>query len=200
MEENREEISGVAAFKIGTQVKELREKNRYTLQDLAAKTGVDREILSRIETHEFIPPIATLLKLANALNVGLAHFFQDKAGSEKIAVTRLDERARIRRRPHHMEGEVDYIYEALEIKKTTKHMEPFMVEFPVLDTSEMVFVSHQGEEFLYILEGVLEFRTVDRVEVLHPGDSIYFESDVSHALRCLAGSPAKAIAVLWSRP
>ena len=199
MQENREEISGVAAFKIGTQVKELREKNRYTLQDLAAKTGLDREMLSRIESHELIPPIATLLKLANALNVSMAHFFQDKAGSEKIAVTRRDERARIRRRPHHLVGEVDYIYEALDIKKTDKHMEPFMVEFPVLDTSEMVFVSHQGEEFLYILEGILEFRTADHVEVLNPGDSIYFESDVSHSLRCLTGAPAKAIAVVWNR-
>jgi transcriptional regulator with XRE-family HTH domain len=199
MQENREEISGVAAFKIGIQVKELREKNRYTLQDLAAKTGIDRETLSRIESHEFVPPIATLLKLSNALNVSMAHFFQDKVGSEKISVTRREERARIRRRPHHLEGEVNYIYEALEMKKTDKHMEPFMVEFPVQDTSDMVFVSHMGEEFLYILEGVLEFRTVDHVEVLNPGDSIYFESDVSHSLRCLAGAPARAIAVVWKR-
>lgn len=199
MQENQEQLNSVAAFKIGTQVRELREKNHYTLQDLAAKTGVEKEILSRIESHEFIPPIATLLKLANALNVSMVHFFQDKAGSEKIAVTRHDERQRIKRRPHHMEGEVDYIYEALEIKMTTKHMQPFMVEFPVQDTSEMVFVSHKGEEFLYLLEGILEFRTPDHVEVLNPGDSIYFESDVSHSLRCLAGAPARAIAVVWSR-
>lgn len=199
MQEKQEEIGAVAAFMIGTQVRELREKNRYTLLDLAAKTGLDREMLTRIESHEFIPPIATLVKLAGALNVSVAYFFQDKTGSDKIAVTRRDERVRITRRPHHMEGEVDYIYESLEIRKAQKQMEPFMVEFPVQETSEMVFMSHEGEEFLYLLEGVLEFRTVDQVEILNPGDSMYFESDVSHSLRCLGKTPAKAIAVVWRK-
>jgi transcriptional regulator with XRE-family HTH domain len=199
MQGNQDEISAVAAFMIGTQVRELREKNRYTLQDLAAKTGLDREMLSRIESHEFIPPIATLVKLAGALKVNVAYFFQDKVGGDKIAVTRRDERVRIMRRPHHMEGEVDYIYESLEIRKAQKQMEPFMVEFPVSDTSEMVFTSHEGEEFLYLLEGILEFRTVEHVEILNPGDSIYFESDVSHSFRCLGEAPAKALAVVWRK-
>ncbi|MHC1727529.1 MAG: helix-turn-helix domain-containing protein [Syntrophobacteraceae bacterium] len=199
MQENQEEIGAVAALMIGTQVRELREKNRYTLLDLAAKTGLDREMLARIESHEFIPPIASLVKLAGALNVSVAYFFQDKTGSDKIAVTRREERVRITRRPHHLEGEVDYIYESLEIRKARKQMEPFMVEFPVQETSEMIFMSHEGEEFLYLLEGVLEFRTVDQVEILNPGDSMYFESDVSHSLRCLGDTPAKAIAVVWRK-
>lgn len=197
MRENEEQASAVAAFMIGTQVRMLREKNRYTLQDLAAKTGIERQMLAQIEAHEFIPPIATLIKLAGVLNVSVAWFFQDKTGSDKIALTRRDERVRIMRRPHHLEGEVDYIYESLEIRKVQKHMEPFMVEFPVKDTSEMVFTRHEGEEFLYLLEGTLEFRSEDQVEILNPGDSIYFESDVGHSFRCLSEAPAKALAVLW---
>ena len=63
----------------------------------------------------------------------------------------------------------------------------------------MVFVSHDGEEFLHLLEGTLEFRSVDRVEVLEAGDSIYFESDLSHSLRCLGEKSAKAVVVVWSR-
>lgn len=199
MQGNQDEISAVAAFMIGTQVRELREKNRYTLQDLAAKTGLDREMLERIEGHEFIPPIATLVKLAGALNVNVAWFFQDKTGDDKIAVTRRGERVRISRRPHHREGEVDYIYESLEIRKARKQMEPFMVEFPVMDTNEMIFTSHEGEEFLYLLEGILEFRTVGQVEILNPGDSIYFESEVSHSFRCLGEAPAKALVVVWRK-
>lgn len=195
--ENDKQANDVATFMIGTQVRMLREKNRYTLQDLAAKTGIEREVLTRIESHDFIPAIGTLIKLAGVLNVSVAWFFQDKTGSDKIALTRRDERVRIMRRPHHTEGEVDYIYESLEIRKVQKHMEPFMVEFPVRDTGETVFTCHEGEEFLYVLEGTLEFRSADRVEILNPGDSIYFESDVGHGFRCLGGAPAKAIAVLW---
>jgi len=195
--ENEEQASAVAAFMIGTQVRELREKNHYTVEELAAKTGIERQMLGRIEAHEFIPPIATLIKLAGVLNVSVAWFFQDKTGSDKIAVTRRGERVRIMRRPHHIEGEVEYIYESLEIRKVQKHMEPFMVEFPVRDTSETVLACHEGEEFLYLLEGTLEFRSADRVEILNPGDSIYFESDVDHGFRCLGGAPAKALAVVW---
>jgi len=190
----------IEAFKIGNKIKELREKNRYTLQDLAAKTGFPKEFLAEIENAEVVPPIANLLKLSKALKVSMSYFFQDQAGEEKIAITRRHERVRMESLPHHLKGEVDYIYEALEEKKINKHMEPFLVEFPVLDTSELVFVSHEGEEFLHLLEGKLEFRTVDRVEVLEPGDSIYFESDISHSLRCLSETSAKAIVVVWSKP
>jgi quercetin dioxygenase-like cupin family protein len=62
----------------------------------------------------------------------------------------------------------------------------------------MIFMNHEGEEFLHVLDGTLEFRSIDRVEVLQPGDSIYFESELSHSFRCLGEKPARAIVVVWS--
>ena len=188
----------VKALKIGSKVRELRQKKHYTLQDVAAKTGLSKPFLSQIENHHVVPPVATLLKLARAFDVGLAYFFQDEVGIDRIAITRRDERVRVERRPHHRKGEVNYIYEALETKKTNKHMEPFLVEFPVQDTSEMIFMNHEGEEFLHVLEGTLEFRSTDRLEVLEPGDSIYFESELSHSFRCLGEKSARAIVVVWN--
>jgi transcriptional regulator with XRE-family HTH domain len=199
MKKSQDDISlEVKALKIGSKVRELRQKKRYTLQDVAAKTGLSKPFLSQIENDHAVPPVATLLKLARAFDVGLAYFFQDEVGIDRIAITRRDERLRVERRPHHRKGEVNYIYEALDTKKTNKHMEPFLVEFPVQDTSEMIFMNHEGEEFLHVLEGTLEFRSIDRVEVLDPGDSIYFESELSHSFRCLGEKPAKAIVVVWS--
>ena len=200
MPQDQEISLAVKALKIGNKVRELRQKNRYTLQDLAAKTGLSKPFLSQIENHHVVPPVATLLKLARALNVNMGYFFQDEQSSEKISVTRQNERVRIERRPHHQKGEVNYIYEALETKKSNKHMEPFLVEFRDQDTGEMVFVSHEGEEFVYLLDGKLEFRTIDRVEILEPGDSIYFESDLSHSFRCLSEQPARAMVVVWTGP
>ncbi len=199
MAENQEDRTALESLKIGNKVRELREKKRYTLHDMTAKTGLPKDLLTQIERGEFVPPIATLMKLANACGVGLAYFFKDDEGSQKIAVTRADEHIRVTRRPHHHEGEVNYIYESLEIRKADRHMDPFLVEFPVQNTSEMVFMSHPGEEFLHLLEGRIEFRTVDRVEVLNPGDSIYFESDISHSLRCLGEKTAKALVVVWNK-
>lgn len=196
---NQEISLAVKAFKIGNKVRELRQKNRNTLQDLASKTGLSKPFLSQIENDHVVPPIATLLKLARALNVGMAYFFQDEISSEKISITRQRERTRVERRPHQEKGEVDYIYIALETKKTNKNMEPFLVEFPIRQAEDMVFQSHEGEEFLYVTEGTVEFQTVDRVEVLEPGDSIYFESDISHSFRCVSEQPAKALAVIWNK-
>ncbi|UCG22161.1 MAG: helix-turn-helix transcriptional regulator [Deltaproteobacteria bacterium] len=199
MKRSQDDISlEVKALKIGSKVRELRQKKHYTLQDVAAKTGLSKPFLSQIENDHVVPPVATLLKLARAFDVGLAYFFQDEVGIDRIAITRRDERVRVEKRPHHRKGEVNYIYEALDTKKTNKHMEPFLVEFPVQDTSEMIFMNHEGEEFLHVLEGNLEFRSIDRVEVLEPGDSIYFESDLSHSFRCLGEKPARAIVVVWT--
>jgi len=199
MKRSQDEITlEVKALKIGSKVRELRQKKHYTLQDVAAKTGLSKPFLSQIENDHVVPPVATLLKLARAFDVGLAYFFQDEVGIDRIAITRRNERVRVERRPHHRKGEVNYIYEALDTKKTNKHMEPFLVEFPVQNTSEMIFMNHEGEEFLHVLEGTLEFRSIDRVEVLGPGDSIYFESELSHSFRCLGEKPARAIVVVWS--
>lgn len=199
MRRSRDDITlDIKALKLGSKVRELRQTKHYTLQDVAAKTGLSKPFLSQIENDHVVPPVATLLKLAKAFHVGLAYFFQDEVGSDKIAITRSNERVRVEKRPHHRKGEVNYVYETLETKKTNKQMEPFLVEFPVQDTSEMVFVNHDGEEFLHVLEGTLEFRSVDRVEVLEAGDSIYFESDLSHSFRCLGQKPARAFVVVWS--
>lgn len=186
-------------LRIGRVVKDLRHKKQITLQDLAAKTGIPRSVLVEIESGEVIPPVATLLKLAKAFNVGMASFFEEETSGMKISVTRSGERIRIKRRPHHHEGEVDYIYESLETHKADKHMEPLLVEFQPLDTGDMLFTNHEGEEFIFVLEGRLEFRTDDRVEVLLPGDTIYFESEINHTFRSLDEKQARAIAVVWSK-
>ncbi len=188
----------VRAFKIGNKVRELRQNNRYTLQDLAAKTGLSKPFLSQIENNHVVPPVATLLKLARGLNVSMAYFFEDQVDNDKISITRQKECVRVERRPHQEKGEVGYAYFALETKKTNKKMEPFLVEFPIQESDQMVFTSHEGEEFIYVLEGTVEFRTVDRIEVLNRGDSIYIESEVSHSFRCLNDQPARAVAVLWT--
>jgi len=184
---------------IGRKVRELREKNQLTIMDLAARTGVPKSVLAEIESGDVTPPVATLLKLAKAMNVGMAYFFQDEAVADKVSVTRKEQRIRIRRRPHHHEGEVDYIYESLETRKPEKHMEPLFVEFQPMETGDMVFSSHEGEEFVYLLEGRLEFRSNERTEVLTPGDAIYFESDINHAFRGLDDKAARAIVVVWNR-
>jgi transcriptional regulator with XRE-family HTH domain len=199
MPQGEQTSSAVKELKIGGKIKYLREKNFFTLMDLAAKTGLSKVILTEIEADEVMPPVATLLKLAKGLNVSMSYFFKDETPAEQLSVTRTGERVQVQRRPHHREGEVDYIYESLEARMPGKHMEPLLVEFVPMDRADMVFTSHEGEEFLYLLDGKLEFRTNDRVETLSAGDTIYFDSSLNHSYRSLTDAPARAIVVIWSK-
>ncbi|MEJ5299638.1 MAG: XRE family transcriptional regulator [Thermodesulforhabdaceae bacterium] len=192
--------SAVRALQLGNKIRELRDRRRYTLQELSAKTGLSKALLSQIENNRVIPPIATLLRLSKALEVSLSYFFQDEVKGQSIYVTRADERLRVDRRQHHKEGEVNYIYEALETKKHDKHMEPFYVEFPPMDVEEMVFTSHEGEEFVYVLDGTIEFRTANTTIILKSGDSLYFDAAQGHAFRSLDEDTAKAVIVVWNKP
>jgi len=199
MPQNEKIPSAVEEFRIGGKVKDLRERNFYTLHDLAAKTGISKSVLNEIESDEIMPPVGTLLKLARALSVGMAYFFKDEAPAEQVSVTRSGERLSVKRRPHHRDGEVDYVYESLEARMPGKHMEPLLVEFVPMETAEMVFTSHEGEEFLFLLDGKLEFRTNERVEILSAGDALYFDSALNHSFRSLTDAPARAVVVVWNK-
>lgn len=183
---------------IGAKVRELRQKRRYTLQDLSAKTGLSKPLLSQVENGHVMPPVATLLKIARALDVGISHFFQEEEKEERIALTRASERKRFTRRPHQDASEVGYTYESLELHKARKHMQPLLVTFGPMGKQDMVFYSHEGEECVYLLDGELEFRTPDEVKTLKPGDCLYFESDVSHAFRAVGTGTARALVVVYA--
>jgi len=78
-------------------------------------------------------------------------------------------------------------------------MEPFWVTFDVTQTEDMHFFSHEGEEFVYLFSGKLEFRTKDETLALDPGDTLYFESDIPHAFRTLGQEPAQALIVVYHK-
>jgi quercetin dioxygenase-like cupin family protein len=77
-------------------------------------------------------------------------------------------------------------------------MEPFLVEFKRKKVEKLSFLRHEGEEFLYVLQGTLEFTTEDEKFVLYEGDSLYFESFIPHAYRAVGNRNAKALTVVYS--
>lgn len=181
---------------IGKKIRELRKKGGLVLQDLSDRTGLSKPLLSQIEKEAVSPPIATLLKISKALNTNISFFFQNDSSEEKVVVVRKDESKVIDSRYFGKE-ESGYYYEALAFKKPQKYMEPFLVEFKRKRVDQLSYFSHDGEEFIYLLEGTLEFRTEDQQYVLNPGDSLYFESSIPHAYRALEKRNAKALSVIY---
>ena len=186
----------VKKLHIGKKIRDLRKNAGLVLQDLSNKTGFSKSLLSQIEKEVVSPPIATLLKISKALNVNIGFFFQDSDPEVKVVLVRRDESKVVDSRYFGRE-ESGYYYEALAYKKSKKYMEPFLVEFKRKKAGKLSYFSHEGEEFIYLMEGRLEFRTEDQHYLLYPGDSLYFESSIPHAYRALGRRNAKALTVVY---
>ena len=77
-------------------------------------------------------------------------------------------------------------------------MESFEIVFEPSADSDFVLSSHEGEEFLYVLEGAVEINYGDDSYTLKTGDSIYYDSIVAHHVRCANDNKAKILAVIYT--
>lgn len=196
MDEFRAEVR---ELQIGPQIRKLRQDRRLTLQDLSEETELSKPLLSQIENEQVIPPLATLLRIAKALKVPLQTFFEEEDNTQKCLVVRAGDSNRLHRRPQHGGPPQPYLYHSLAYGKKHKHMEPFLVEFDPQQTTQPQAVQHTGEEFLYVLEGCIELNHGTETYVLHPGDSVYWDSNEPHSLKALGDQIAHGIAVLYTR-
>jgi transcriptional regulator with XRE-family HTH domain len=175
-------------------VRALRKLRGLTLNSLAQETGFTKGYLSRIELSQKIPPIGSLATIARALNVDLAYFFQDQTTPLRRSwcVVRASEK-----RPVVRGGTAfGYDYASLAYNLEHQHMEPFLFRFPA-NLEKHVYFEHDGEEFIYILKGSVEFKIGDETLVLHAGDSLYFDARIPHKGRAL-DSEAEALTVILS--
>ena len=187
----------VKKLKLGEKIRELRLKRRNTLRQVAEMTGLSIPLLSQVENNGVSPPVATLLRVARALGVGISYFFREEESQERAVVVRKNERKKTFRPIHAQQRSSGYTYEALAYTKNAKHMEPFLVEFDPKEKRKVIFLSHRGEEFLFLFRGGLAFHYGQQETHLQPGDSLYFESDVPHGFRALRGRKAQAIVVVF---
>jgi transcriptional regulator with XRE-family HTH domain len=188
----------VAALNLGNKIRNLRKQRALTLQEVSDLTGLSKPLLSQIENNIAAPPIATLIKVATALGVKISHFFQDQNMDDRIVVVRKNERYSVKKLFHHKnETRIGYRWESLAYPMVGKQMEPFVVEIEPREEQALLFNDHKGEEFHFILDGIVEFRSADQVQHLKKGDSLYFDSSIPHALRGIGGV-AKSLIVIFA--
>lgn len=119
-----------------------------------------------------------------------------KENTEEVKDTELTVVRRRERKKVVTKGSLyGYEYEALAYNKPGKNMEPFVIS-PALD-KEAIF-QHDGEEFMYVLEGVHEFTYDGKKHILRKGDSIYFDSRIPHSGRSLGHKKAKILTIIYS--
>lgn len=77
-------------------------------------------------------------------------------------------------------------------------MEPFLVTIKPSPTQEPILSSHEGEEFMFVLQGSVKINYGKETYVLHQGDSIYYDSIVDHLVSALTEEPAHIVAVIYT--
>jgi transcriptional regulator with XRE-family HTH domain len=179
---------------IGDRVRQTRTARGITLDQLARLTGFTTGYISKIENVRKVPPIATLARIARALGVDIAYFFEENDRNsldESVSVVRANERQPLVRGG----SSFGYDYEGLAHTKRNKHMEPFIFTFPK-SIAKDVFFEHEGEEFLFVLSGRVEFEAAQQKWLLEAGDSIYIDSSVPHRGRSIGGE-ARALVIIF---
>ncbi|MBP1593498.1 MAG: sinR [Bacteroidetes bacterium] len=183
---------------VGEKIKALRESKQISIEDLAERSGLAVEQIERIENNIDIPSLAPLIKIARVLGVRLGTFLDDmtdegpvlcrkKEASDTISFSNNAVRSR-----KHME------YHSLSKSKADRHMEPFIIDVAESSDNEFILSSHEGEEFIMVMEGTMEINYGKNTYVLEEGDSIYYDSIVPHHVHAFEGQAAKILAVIYT--
>jgi transcriptional regulator with XRE-family HTH domain len=182
---------------VGQRLRALRREKGLSLADLAQRTGLSETVLGEIEDEAASPPLGTLIRLGKALDMKLGTLIS--SGEDRpYTVVRAGERPAMSRFASQKGSAYGYSYQALAPKKRNRAMEPFLVTLN--KAGDLVEPSnHDGEEFIFVLEGRLEALVGQAREILEPGDSIYYDSTEPHLLRPLDDAPTRILAVIYSQ-
>ena len=185
---------------VGQKIKGLRETKNLTVEEIAERSGLSVEQIAAIESDENLPSLGPLIKVAGALGVRLGTFMDDNDALGPV-VCRAADRASEERSISFSNGDVqarrNMVYHSLARQKAGRHMEPFVIDIEPNEERDFQLSAHEGEEFIYVLEGELEIAYGKEVYSLKAGDSIYYDSIVKHHVHGAAGKSGKILAVVY---
>jgi mannose-6-phosphate isomerase-like protein (cupin superfamily) len=150
-----------------------------------------------MENHLVSPSLGTMIKLARAMGVKVGDFLGETEG-EPFTIVRKDERKNVSRFASKDGVKYGYSYESLGFDKKDRHMEPFIVTLEPATVKAMKTSVHEGEEFIFVLEGEMEVILGNHTDVLYPGDSIYYDSTIPHRVQCHQDKITRILAVLFA--
>lgn len=174
---------------VGQTIRSIRLKAGSTLTSLAAEADLTKSTLSKIENGKVSAPISTLMRVARALEVPIAEFFYEEKEEPKYVITRKSEGIITQQNG----TKFGYTYEGLALEKKDKLVEPFLLTINPGDPPGEFH--HEGQEFIFMLSGEMEFTIGTDVLELMEGDSLYFDSVILHKTQNLGSVPAKFICV-----
>lgn len=176
---------------LGERVRDLRRSKGWTLEEAAVRAGLARSTLSKIENGQMSPTYDALKKLALGLAISVPQLFTPPSRAQvmgRMAVTKAAE--------GQGQATATYEHELLAAHLSRKRMLPYRATIRARDFQEFDgWVRHDGEEFLYVLTGVVRLYTEFYAPVdLRRGDSAYYDAAMGHNVISLSDEDAT---ILW---
>jgi transcriptional regulator with XRE-family HTH domain len=171
----------VAPPTLGTVMKSIRSRNGWTLKEMSAKSGIPVSTLSKVEHDRLTLSYDKLQQLSQRLSIRMADLFAEEESDSAPRVTGRRSVGTIEQAVRVTTDNYDYHYLCTDLRQ--KRMIPIITRIRAHSAREFgELVRHQGEEFIYVLEGEIEIHTefYDPV-ALKTGQGIYLDSSMGHA-------------------
>lgn len=161
-------------------MQDIRARNGWTLKEMSAKSGIPVSTLSKVEHDRLTLTYAKLQQLSQRLSIRMSDLFAEEEDTPprvtgRRSIGTMEQAVRV------TTDNYDYHYLCTDLRQ--KRMIPILTRIRARSASEFgALVQHQGEEYIYVLEGRVEIHTefYDPVS-LGPGESIYLDSSMGHA-------------------
>ena len=178
---------------VGDRILRIREEKDLSLDEISKLTGFDVDYLSKIESKELQPQLGTVIKLSKALDSAFGRLVSG-VGEKLYSITRKDERRTISRSTSKKGQKKIYTYKSLAPDVKGRHMEAFLVLLE--EDPEKEISLHEGEEFIFVLDGEVVLEIGEDEFLLEPGDSAYYLSTTAHHIAAKKGK-ATILAVMY---
>ena len=171
---------------VGKKIKKARTAKKISYDSLANETGFSIEFLKKVESGKITPPVGSLLQISRALEIDSGDLLKEDDGRMQDRIKAYTKRTG------------SYAYTTLTPGAENKHLKAFRVKVDAMKTHEGVSYNHEGEEFVYVLDGTIEVVVGEHVNTLGPGDSLHFNSGIQHRLKNTGKTDAELIVVIYN--
>jgi len=176
------------AGRIGANLKTLRLQSGLSQKSLAEATQLSPTLISRIESGLVRPSIATLELIAQSLKVDIGYFFQDEEKGQ-YSISQKEKRKTV---PYQRGYNIETLVDGME----NRFMDPAIITLKEKGEEEKVeLATHEGQEFMYVLEGKVELILGSKRFVLKQRDAAYWNGSVPHKGVSLGKKPARTLNV-----
>ncbi len=178
---------------VGERIRTLRREKGLSLEELSKLTGFEISFLEDLESNKVQPQLGTSIKLSKALDSAFGRIVSG-VGNQLYSITRKSEEIPVSRSTSKKGAREIYSYMSLAPDVKGRHMEALIVELKENPDEDMSV--HDGEEFIYVLDGTVALKIGADGFELKPGDSVYYLSTTPHLIAAKSGE-ARIIAVLY---